>query len=127
MSRKQCKACPWRKDVIADRDIPGGYSRAKHCALISTISDGRFDPNPEATLRMFACHESPRGEERPCVGWMAHQLGPGNNIALRLAVAMGRIDGAVEAVGEQHECFEDTIPEVPTKADSPKAKRRGRG
>jgi hypothetical protein len=44
------------------------------------------------------------------VGWLAHQLGPGNNIALRLAVMAGRIDGNVETVGPQHERFEDTLP-----------------
>lgn len=58
----------------------------------------------------MACHASPVGGEFPCAGWLAHQLGPGNNIALRLAVHLGRIDGGVVLVGEQHQTFEDTLP-----------------
>jgi hypothetical protein len=45
------------------------------------------------------------------VGWLAHQLGPGNNIGLRLAVISGRIDVNFELIGEQHETFEDTLPQ----------------
>lgn len=110
MSRKQCKACPWRVDVVASRDIPGGYCQQKHCDLKNTMGDG----TPSAligasTFRLMACHESPVGKEKPCVGWMAHQLGPGNNIALRYAVIRGQIDADFELVGEQHTRFEDTI------------------
>ncbi len=61
-------------------------------------------------LRIMACHETPPGKELPCVGWLANQLGPGNNLALRLAVMTGRVDGNVQTVGEQHERFEDTLP-----------------
>lgn len=126
MTRKQCSACPWRKDVIADQDIPGGYSRAKHCALISTISEGA-SARLGATIRVFACHESPIGAEIACVGWLAHQLGPGNNIPLRIAVSDGRIDADVETVGVQHERFEDTIPKKrrPYKKPEVQSKRRG--
>lgn len=38
------------------------------------------------------------------------ELGPGNNIALRLAASAGRIDYDFELDGEQHERFEDTLP-----------------
>ena len=61
-------------------------------------------------LRVMACHETPIGREKPCVGWLMHQLGPGNNIGLRLATMTGRIDSNVRTVGPQHECFEDTLP-----------------
>ena len=59
----------------------------------------------------MACHESEPGDEKVCVGWLAHQLGPGNNIALRLAVSAGQVDADFELVGEQHERFEDTLPD----------------
>lgn len=59
----------------------------------------------------MACHETKLGGELPCVGWLVHQLGPGNNIGLRLAVIHGRVDGNVQTVGPQHETFEDTLPE----------------
>jgi len=60
---------------------------------------------------MMACHESnTEGGEKPCVGWLAHQLGPGNNIPLRMAASSGRIDTDFELVGDQHENFDDTLP-----------------
>lgn len=62
----------------------------------------------------MACHETSPGKELPCVGWLAHQLGPGNNIALRLHVAFGKLDADVKTVGPQHETFEDTIPKQRT-------------
>ena len=65
---------------------------------------------PNAPLRMMACHESAVGREMPCVGWLHQQLGVGNNLALRLAVMRGKVDGDVETVGPQHERFEDTLP-----------------
>jgi hypothetical protein len=61
------------------------------------------------TLKMMACHETPIGAELPCVGWLVNQLGEGNNIMLRLAVLRGHVDANVEAVGPQHESFEDTL------------------
>jgi hypothetical protein len=106
MSRKQCKKCPWKKSTNP-RDIPNGYSEKAHEALSSTIADGI---NLGRKLQLMACHETQRGRELPCVGWMHHQLGVGNNIALRLAVMTGRIDGDIEIVGPQHETFEETLP-----------------
>lgn len=104
--RKQCAKCPWRTDVDP-RDIPDGYCETQHAAVKSTIAE----PGVVRTgkIRMMACHETPVGKEKPCVGWLANQLGPGNNIALRVASIMGRIED-FESVGEQHERFEDTLP-----------------
>lgn len=105
--RIQCKACPWRKDVDPERDIPGGYSAEKHKALASTIAmPGRMEFGP---MRQMACHESTPGAEFVCVGWLSNQLGPGNNLALRLKASMGLLP-RYELVGEQHERFEDTLP-----------------
>lgn len=107
---KQCKACPWRKDVVPDRDIPGGYCASKHAALSSTVAKPG-ELNLSGTLRMMACHESPVGKETPCVGWLVNQLGPGNNIGLRLMVMRDPRYHDLETVGEQHETLEDTLPE----------------
>lgn len=108
MGRRQCKKCPWKVGVNP-HDIPSGYCPTKHAALADTIaSPGALNLGG---LRVMACHESSTGKEKPCVGWMVNQLGRGNNIVLRLAVCHGRIDGNVRAVGPQHECFEDTLPE----------------
>jgi hypothetical protein len=116
MPRKQCKFCPWRVDVDP-RDIPNGYCEVKHAALTNTVAEPGRIPT-DNTLRIFACHETPVGREKPCVGWLANQLGPGNNIGLRLAVCFGRISADYELVGEQHERLEDTLPK-------PRRKRRG--
>ena len=109
--RRQCAKCPWK--VTTDpHDIPNDYCPEKHAALESTIADpGSLRGLSGGTLRMMACHESIDQKPLVCVGWLAQQLGPGNNIALRMAVMSGQIDGDVETVGEQHERFEDTFPE----------------
>lgn len=105
--RQQCKKCPW-KTTTNPRVIPNGYCSAKHAALSSTIAEpGSLR---RGGLRVMACHETPPGKELACVGWLVNQLGPGNNIALRLVVMTGQIDGNVKTVGPQHERFEDTLP-----------------
>ena len=109
MTRRQCKACPWKVSTKADRDIPGGYCREKHRDLASTIAKpGEFVPGQ--ALRVFACHESAIGGEVACVGWLVNQLGPGNNIALRIAAIREPAMVDVETVGPQHHRIEDTIP-----------------
>lgn len=106
--RRQCAKCPWRTSTNPF-EIPDGYDVKMHASLTSTIAKpGDF--RPTGTLRMMACHESYRTKERPCVGWLVNQLGPGNNIPLRLAVMTGAINGNVRTVGPQHERFEDTLP-----------------
>lgn len=106
---RQCAACPWRKGAVPERDIPRGYSRALHEGLACTIATpGEFRG---VTLRVMACHDSPTGAEQPCVGWVAHQLGPGNNLALRLSARDGRYRN-LRTDGPQHERFEDTLPKA---------------
>jgi len=107
--RKQCSKCPWKKSTDP-RTIPGGYCEAKHQKLADTIAEPGALPLRGSPLRIMACHESPIGREVPCVGWLVNQLGPGQNLALRLAVHDERIDANVVTVGPQHERFEDTLP-----------------
>ncbi len=106
--RKQCAKCPWK--VATDpNEIPGEYCETKHNDLRETIAEPGV--MRLGGLRIMACHETPVGKEKPCVGWLDNQLGPGNNIGLRMAVLSGRIDTNYELDGEQHERFEDTLPE----------------
>lgn len=108
---KQCKACPWKVSTVPDEDIPGGYCETKHRNLKRTIAkpgDTSFLAGEEG-IRMMACHESTGSKNRPCVGWLVHQLGIGNNIRLRLRALDGRF-GELETFGEQHKRFEDTLP-----------------
>jgi hypothetical protein len=106
--RKQCAKCPWKVGTDPN-EIPNGYCERKHAALQSTIKSGLASIGN--TLRMMACHETKLGKELPCVGWLANQLGPGNNIGLRLAVSCGRVSADFELDGEQHERLEDTLPQ----------------
>lgn len=109
--KKQCKACPWRKDVVPERDIPGGYCAKKHANLENTIAKPG-ELNLSGQIHMMACHETTGGREAPCVGWLVNQLGPGNNIGLRLSVLRDPRFRALRTIGEQHERFEDTLPKT---------------
>lgn len=103
----QCKSCPWRVDCVPEEDIPNGYSVERHAALKDTIAEpGSLCAGPRA----MACHNSKVGEEFPCAGWLNHQLGPGNNIGLRLQVMAGRMP-VPDVQGAQHQSFEDTLPQ----------------
>ena len=110
--QRQCAKCPWKvsTDPYA---IPNGYDPEKHQRLMNTVATGSAAEqlaDPNKPLRIMACHESDIGRERPCVGWLNHQLGDGNNLSLRLKVATGKINGHYELDGEQHACLEDTLP-----------------
>lgn len=102
----QCKACPWRVGVVPSRDIPGGYCAKKHRRLESTIAEPGVIVG--GSLKVMACHESPIGKERECVGWLVNQLGPGNNIKLRLSAMDGRYKN-IRTVGPQHATLADTL------------------
>jgi hypothetical protein len=105
---KQCKACPWKKSVIPNKDIPNNYCATKHANLKNTIARPGDITSINVALRVMACHESEVGEESPCVGWLYNQLGNGNNIALRMQALDGRY-ADLKINGEQHETFEDTL------------------
>lgn len=104
--KRQCKACPWKTSTKPARDIPGGYSQKKHRNLACTIAE----PGSMRGTHWMACHESEPGAERVCVGWAVNQLGPGNNIALRIAALKDERLHDLETDGPQHERFEDTLP-----------------
>lgn len=105
---KQCAKCPWRKDVDP-HDIPNGYCPTKHAALESTIAKpGDLSFLKGGPMPVMACHET---HDAHCIGWLANQLGPGNNIGLRLAMRNCENIGKLKLVGEQHRTFEDTLPE----------------
>lgn len=105
---KQCKSCPWRVGCVPDKDIPNGYSVTLHKALAKTIQSGLGSLFADER-HVMACHYSKPGEEFYCAGWLANQLGPGNNLGVRLAVLQGKMP-APEIDGPQHERFEDTLP-----------------
>jgi hypothetical protein len=122
---RQCATCPWKVTTVPERDIPDGYCVDLHEALSCTIRSGLdalFGPH----RRGMACHYSKIGEEFPCAGWLHHQLGPGNNIGVRLAVATGQLP-VPKVEGDQHESFEDTLPKKkPSKKKLPARRKRAK-
>lgn len=104
---KQCAKCPWRTDVNP-YDIPNGYEVARHQALRNTIAQ----PDDWAWLTgsplpVMACHET---EDAHCVGWLAQQAGPGNNLGLRLLLLHCTNVHRLHLIGAQHATFADTLP-----------------
>jgi hypothetical protein len=104
---RQCEKCPWKVSTDPN-EIPNGYSDWLHEGLACTIAEpGRLSAGD---FHAMACHEHPVGDEAHCIGWLMHQLGPGNNIALRIRMISCENARAIQLDGEQHECFEDTLP-----------------
>ncbi|WP_436233323.1 DUF6283 family protein [Flagellatimonas centrodinii] len=102
----QCVKCPWRI-ATNPRDIPNGYCETRHRALASTIArPGEI--RPSGPLVAMACHET---DDAHCIGWLANQVGPGNNIGLRLHLTQCLNAREITLRGEQHESFEDTLPQ----------------
>lgn len=103
---RQCEKCPWKVSTNP-YDIPNGYSEERHEGLRCTIA------TPGAVANFgpaMACHEHDVGDEAHCIGWLMNQIGPGNNIALRLAVRDCENIMHVRLDGDQHQHFEDTLP-----------------
>lgn len=104
---KQCSKCPWKVSTNP-HDIPDGYDPELHAALENTIAKpGQINTSLGVAM---ACHESKTKAEDMCLGWLVNQVGPGNNIALRLYMARCENAEEIELDGEQHDCFENTLP-----------------
>lgn len=104
---KQCSKCPWKVSTNP-HDIPDGYSEEKHKNLSCTIAkeSNIFSP----TLKIMACHA---GNEDHCIGWLVNQLGPGNNIPMRIKMISCDNHKDIKTYGKQHEFFENTLPKKP--------------
>lgn len=99
----QCEKCPWRVEVDP-HDIPNGYCETRHRALEKTIAR---PGDLLGSAYAMACHET---HDAHCIGWLVHQIGPGNNIGLRMRMMTCENAKAIKLRGEQHETFEDTLP-----------------
>ena len=111
----QCKKCPFKVSTNP-HDIPDGYCEIKHQGMESTITDPE-DPVGEfyrtaRELNVMACHHSTPTNTQHCVGWIANQIGPGNNIRLRLNLRSCENARKIKTVGEQHENFKNTLPKI---------------
>ena len=106
---RQCAHCPWK--VGSDTAKIPGYVEAQHHALRGTIAEpGSLRSVGEPELRVMACHDSPEDAPRVCVGWAHHQLGVGDNIALRIRAWRDESLQNLRVEGPQHETFEATLP-----------------
>jgi len=104
--RPQCATCPWRADVDP-RDIPGGHGHVVPEKLAVHTPSGVESLAHD--LRVATCHEAAIGAKLPCVGWLVHQLGPGNNLAVRVAVLRGSLDANVRTIGEQRDLPQELL------------------
>jgi len=107
----QCKSCPWKTSTNPMRDIPN-YRPDLACGLRATIAT-----SPEGSIRslrgdrkVMACHYSTDDKMVHCAGWLHNQLGPGNNIGVRLGMMNGSLP-IPKVRGPQHDTYEDTLPE----------------
>lgn len=100
---RQCKTCPWKTSVVPSRDVPN-YDPGIYERMQASLRTG-VESMTEKVRLVMECHNGKRGANRPCAGWLHHQLGVGNNLGVRLAVISGRMP-APKVVGEQHEDLE---------------------
>lgn len=104
---KQCDKCPWK--VSTDPfDIPNGYDPETHAELKSTIA---VEGSLQGPGKAMSCHEHSDSEKVHCVGWINHQLGAGNNIALRMQMMSCDNIMSMKVVGDQHQSLEETLPQ----------------
>lgn len=104
---KQCAKCPWKASTDP-HEIPDGYCEIKHANLKDTIAkEGVFDLS---SSKAMACHHSDGNDQMYCVGWLNNQLGPGNNIGLRIRMMKCENISELKVYGAQHRYFEDTLP-----------------
>jgi len=110
----QCEKCPWKKDTNPF-DIPDGYSEQLHYDLGNTISSGGMDHwahyAKTSQLNIMGCHHHTPEEEVHCIGWLHNQIGPGNNIPLRINMMFCENAADMKVIGEQHDTFGETLPE----------------
>lgn len=116
----QCKACPWRVGVDPWTAIPT-YDHAKHVALANTVAapdldvEGTVDHmnavlSGAKPMHVMTCHET---DAAHCIGWLANQLGDGNNLLLRLQVMSCTNVHRLRLRGPQHPDFASTVPADP--------------
>lgn len=103
--RQPCLSCPWRVDQDA-QDIPN-FSLDLAERLERTCHQDFGAP-------VFACHQSRKGKEFPCAGWLA--VYGANSIAVRMMVIGGRIQPDALQPGEDwpelHTDFEEVIEKL---------------
>lgn len=85
------------------RDVPD-YDPGIYDRMRASLRTG-IETVTAATHLIMECHNGKRGANRPCAGWLHHQIGIGNNLGMRLKVMTGRLP-VPKISGDQHEDLE---------------------
>lgn len=111
----QCNSCPWRKDARLD-DIPH-YDRGMHERLGNTCMVSGLESLQDHSW--MACHNSTATKKYPCLGWLMHALGPGNDISVRLTARDISNIKDVRLIGRECTSFVETLRhgDFPTSLD----------
>ena len=102
--KKQCPNCPWKVSTTA---IPGGSCPNKDEKLDGFRQSGQ---SFGGSLQMMQCHDTQDDEPKACTGWVIHELGPGNNMGLRLKALAGGFED-LETVGPQRRSIHGVVYE----------------
>jgi hypothetical protein len=81
-----------------------------HKKLAETIADetgniSKIGKSPP----IMGCHYSSGENQIMCAGWLANQLGPGNNFPLRIWFSRNYPQDEIVLCGKQRDCFEETF------------------
>lgn len=101
---KQCLTCPWRVEATLD-EIPD-YDADQHRDLGQTCNQEGL---ASLDSHLMACHYSKSADQRPCIGWLIHAVGDGNNIIARLYLREITNTNEIETFGDQHTSFAATL------------------
>lgn len=93
-------------------DIPDGFNYETHRRLGADIQRTATRLGSNMELHMMACHDTPANtpREKPCIGWIANQMGPGNNIVLRLRAISDPKFGDIRTIGKQRTSYAEILP-----------------
>ncbi len=101
---KQCANCPWKKSTKwEDIDCVEGFDMDFYESVRDEyIPKHMFDKSH----RNMGCHKH-EGDDQPCIGWLLHEAGRGNNIGIRLMLSGVENADELETFGPQHTDIRD--------------------
>lgn len=106
-----CDECPFRADNTDNPDSQ--FPSERWQALGSTVRDADTGEHPAMGDAMFACHKGAPGAadtDLACAGWLA--LYGHDHVRVRLALALGQLEGTALAPGENWPVLHGTWSEV---------------
>ncbi|MET7363224.1 DUF6283 family protein [Streptomyces sp. NPDC005562] len=112
--KRPCADCPWRRDVE-----PGQFTADRYDALRNTSRQPQAVETVEDVVGqpMFACHKTIEGKEAACAGWLA--VAGRENLAVRLAVAIGNLPEDALEPGDGWPSLFDSFEEMAARQAAP--------